>query len=89
MFHAGHSRQMPGKHALNKTYETRCIYGQSPQQHAFRSGHSTIDSIQEVVEAVRIAENHNHWLHQRPRVSFLVTLVVRKDFNSARWADML
>src|SRR5204862_5770127 len=30
----------------------------SPQQHGYRTGHSTIDAIQEVVEAVRRAEDH-------------------------------
>lgn len=60
--------------------------GLSPHQHGFRSGHSTIDAIQEVVEAVRRAEDHNRWSR---RVVLLVTLDVRNAFNSARWSDML
>ena len=58
----------------------------SPQQHGFRSGHSTIDAIQEVVHAVRRAEDHTHWSR---RVVLLVTLDVKNAFNSARWSDML
>jgi len=58
----------------------------SPQQHGFRSGHSTIDAIQEVVEAVRRAKDYSHWTR---RVVLLVTLDVRNAFNSARWVDML
>lgn len=58
----------------------------SPQQHGFRPGHSTIDAIQEVVEAVRRAEDHSHWSR---RVVLLVTLDVKNAFNSARWIDML
>lgn len=58
----------------------------SKRQHGFRKGHSTIGAIQEVVEAVRKAEEGNH--HSRELV-LLVTLDVKNAFNSARWVDML
>lgn len=58
----------------------------SPRQYGFRSGRSTVDAIQEVVEAVQRAEDHNH--HSR-RVVLLVTLDVKNAFNSAKWTDML
>lgn len=32
----------------------------SPQQHSSKSGHSTTSAIQEVVEVMEVAENHNH-----------------------------
>lgn len=60
--------------------------GLSSHQHGFRAGRSTIDAIAEVVEAVRRAEDHNHFSR---RVVLLVTLDVRNAFNSARWSDML
>ena len=60
--------------------------GLSQRQYGFRPGKSTVDAIQEVVEAVRVAENRNHYSR---RMVFLVTLDVRNAFNSARWTDML
>ena len=53
----------------------------SQRQYGFRPGKSTVDAIQEVVEAVRVAENQNHY---SGRMVFLVTLYVRNAFNSAR-----
>ena len=60
--------------------------GLSQRQYGFRPGKSTVNAIQEVVEAVRVAENRNHYSR---RMVFLVTLDVRNAFNSARWTDML
>ena len=45
-----------------------------------------MDAVQEVVEAVRVAKNRNHYSR---RMVFLVTLDMRNAFNSARWIDML
>ena len=45
-----------------------------------------MDAIQEVVEAVSVAENRNHYSR---RMVFLVTLDVRNAFNSTRCSDML
>jgi hypothetical protein len=58
----------------------------SPRQYGFRRGLSTIDAVQEVTEAVRRAENYNHFSR---RIVLLVTLDVRNAFNTARWCDML
>lgn len=58
----------------------------SDRQYGFRRGRSTIDAIQEVVEAVKLAEEGNH--HSR-RMVLLVTLDVKNAFNSARWSDIL
>lgn len=58
----------------------------SPRQYGFRVGRSTVDAIQEVAEATRRAENHNH--HSR-RIVLLVTLDVKNAFNSARWSNMI
>lgn len=58
----------------------------SPRQYGFRVGLSTIDAIQEVTEAVKRAESHNHFSR---RIVLLVTLDVKNAFNSARWCDML
>lgn len=58
----------------------------SERQYGFRRGRSTIDAVQEVIEAVRKAEDGNR--HSR-RMVFLVTLDVRNAFNSARWCDIL
>lgn len=58
----------------------------SPKQYGFRVGMSTIDAILEVSEAVRRAEDHNHFSR---RITLLVTLDVKNAFNSARWCDML
>ena len=60
--------------------------GLSEHQYGFQSGKSTVDAIQEVVEAVRVSVNRNHYSRQ---IVFLVMLVVRNAFNSARWIDML
>lgn len=56
------------------------------KQYGFRSGRSTVDAIREVCEAVKRAEDHNHFSR---RVVLLVTLDVRNAFNSVRWSDML
>lgn len=58
----------------------------SPRQYGFRTGRSTIDAIQEVIDAVKNAENHNH--HSR-RIVLLVTLDVKNAFNCAKWSDIL
>lgn len=58
----------------------------SPKQYGFRAGRSTVDAIQEVIEAVRRANDHNH--HSR-RVVLFVTLDVKNAFNSAKWSDMM
>lgn len=58
----------------------------STNQFGFRSGLSTIDAAKQVVEAVRRAEDHNHF---SKRVVLLVTLDVRNAFNSVRWEDIL
>lgn len=58
----------------------------SPRQYGFRSGLSTIDAVKEVIEAVRRAENFNHFSR---RIVLLVTLDVKNAFNSVRWSDIL
>jgi hypothetical protein len=58
----------------------------SPKQYGFRVGLSTVDAIQEVVGAVRRAEQYNHL---SKRIVLLVTLDVKNAFNSASWGDML
>lgn len=58
----------------------------SPRQYGFRAGLSTIDAIKEVTEAVRRAEDHNHFSR---RIVLLVTLDVKNAFNSVKWGDLL
>lgn len=58
----------------------------SPQQHGFRKGHSTIDTIKEVIETVWRENIHNHW---SCRVVLPFTLDDHNAFNFARWIDML
>ncbi|CAK9801085.1 Probable RNA-directed DNA polymerase from transposon BS [Anthophora plagiata] len=58
----------------------------SPRQYGFRAGRSTVNAVQEVIEAVCKAEDHNYHLR---RVVLLVTLDVKNAFNSAKWCDML
>lgn len=58
----------------------------SPKQYGFRMGLSTVDAIQEVVGAVKKAEQYNHF---SKRIVLLVTLDVKNAFNSASWGDML
>ena len=59
--------------------------GLSERHYGFRAEKSTVGAIQ-VVEAVRVAENQNHYSHG---MFFLVTFDVRNAFNSARWIDIL
>lgn len=61
---------------------TEAIGDLSSQKIGFRKGYTSIDAIQEVVEIVRIVEDHNQW---SCRVVLLVTLNVNYAFNSARW----
>ena len=58
----------------------------SNSQYGFRKGRSTIQAIQEVIEAARATERGNHF--SRP-ICLLVTLDVKNAFNSLRWVDVL
>lgn len=58
----------------------------SPKQYGFRVGRSTMNAITEVIEAVKRAEDHNHFSR---RIVLLVTLDVKNAFNCAKWSDML
>ncbi|CAB0007882.1 unnamed protein product [Nesidiocoris tenuis] len=58
----------------------------SPRQHGFRTGHSTIGALSEVVDALRKTQRGS--VSSRS-VGLLVTLDVKNAFNSARWKDML
>lgn len=60
--------------------------GLSERQYGFRAGRSTIDAVQNVVEVMEKAENHNH--HSR-RIVLLVLLDVRNAFNTLRWEDVI
>lgn len=60
--------------------------GLSENQHGFRSKHSTIGAISEVITETQRAWKGN----QRTRNScVLVTLDVKNAFNSAKWVDIL
>lgn len=58
----------------------------TPQQQYFRTGHSTIDAIKEVIEAVRKEENNCHRSHC---IFLLGILNLRNPLKSARWVSML
>ena len=58
----------------------------APRQYGFRRGRSTIDAVQEVVNAARSTEQGNHY--SRP-ICLLATLDVKNAFNSVRWDKAL
>ena len=51
------------------------------KQFGFRSRRSTVDVIQELCEAVRRVEDHNHFSRR------VVLLDVKNSFNSVTWSD--
>ena len=58
----------------------------APRQYGFRRGKSTIDAVQEVVNAAKSTEQGNHY--SRP-ICLLATLDVKNAFNSVRWDKAL
>ena len=58
----------------------------SARQYGFRTARSTIGAIQEILNAVQVAQRGNHFSR---RMVLLATLDVRNAFNSARRTDLL
>jgi len=60
--------------------------GLSPRQHGFRTGHSTLGAIHDVIDTVANAQRGNHFSR---KIVLLATLDVRNAFNSVKWRDIL
>jgi len=58
----------------------------SPRQHGFRTGHSTLGAIHDVIDTVANAQRGNHFSR---KIVLLATLDVRNAFNSVKWRDIL
>ena len=58
----------------------------APRQYGFRRGKSTIDAVQEVVNAAKSTEQGNHYSRN---ICLLATLDVKNAFNSVRWDKAL
>ena len=58
----------------------------APRQYGFRRGKSTIDAVQEVVNAAKSTEQGNHY---SCNICLLATLDVKNAFNSVRWDKAL
>ncbi|CAB0032892.1 unnamed protein product, partial [Trichogramma brassicae] len=63
--------------------------GLSERQYGFRKGRSTIDAIEDVISVAREAIAGKRWYRGTKKYCTVVTLDVRKAFNSARWDNIL